>query len=104
MMQKKDSADLMEKYRNQHNDLMAFKELVTSQLQKEFDTISEALRGHQILHTEAQKQTLQQIENVKLELNPFKEQVNTLNKTLNQIKDMKQGYDQLHKLMESTVE
>ena len=55
MMQTKDTADLLEKYRAQFNELATFKELVTSQLQKEFDTITEALRGHQILHTEAQK-------------------------------------------------
>ena len=74
-MHTKDTADLLEKYRVQFNELASFKELVTSQLQKEFDNISESFRGHQVLQQESEKIVRAEMENLKLELNPFKEQI-----------------------------
>jgi len=44
------------------------------------------------------------MENLKLELNPFKDQIKNLNSTLAQLQGMQKGFDQLGKQMDSTIE
>lgn len=44
------------------------------------------------------------MDNFKLELSPFKEQILELNKTLGQMQSMQKGYDLLGKQMETTLE